>query len=66
MAKEDRSEYQRKVISSYYKNLDVISVGRLEWLVSELYLADGEKKREMLWERVGKAMRNLGVPKSIA
>ncbi|MHC4187294.1 MAG: hypothetical protein ACYST2_06665 [Planctomycetota bacterium] len=64
--KEEKSEYQKSVISSYYKNLDAISLGRLEGLVSELYLAGTERKKEQLWGRVEKAMRNLGVPKSIA
>ena len=66
MGKEERSEYQKSVISSYYKNLDAISLERLQGLVSELYLADTDKKKDRLWERVQKAMQNLGVPKSIA
>jgi hypothetical protein len=64
--KQEKTEYQKSVISSYYKNLDAISLGRLEGLVSELYLADTERKKERLWGRVEKAMKNLGVPKSIA
>ncbi|MHC4131623.1 MAG: hypothetical protein ACYSSP_02010 [Planctomycetota bacterium] len=66
MGKEEKSEYQKSVISSYYKNLDAISLERLGGLVSELYLADADKKRDRLWQRVEKAMQNLGVPKSIA
>jgi hypothetical protein len=66
MVKEERTEYQKSVISSYYKNLDAISLERLQGLVSKLYLADTEKKRERLWQRADKAMKNLGVPKSIA
>jgi len=66
MGRNEMSNYQKSVISSYYKNLDAISLERLQGLVSELYLADTEKKRQQLWERVGKAMKNLGVPKSIA
>ncbi|MHC4265831.1 MAG: hypothetical protein ACYSUK_07855 [Planctomycetota bacterium] len=66
MSNKELSEHQKSVISSYYKNLDAISLERLQQLVSELYLADTDKKKERLWERVEKAMRNLKVPKSIA
>ena len=66
MGKEHQTEYQKNVISSYYKNLDAISLERLQGLVSELYLAQTDKKKERLWQRVEKAMNNLKVPKSIS
>jgi hypothetical protein len=66
MSNRELSEHQKSVISNYYKNLDAISLDRLQQLVSELYLADTDKKKERLWQRVEKAMRNLKVPKSIA
>ena len=34
---------------------------KLQELVTELYLADTEKKEDRLWERVEKAMTNLKV-----
>ena len=34
--------------------------------VTELYLAESDKKRDQLWTRIEKAMANLGVPKKIA
>jgi ubiquinone biosynthesis protein COQ9 len=57
----DRSDYQKKVIERYYDQRDAIMLNRLQELVTELYLADSEKKREQLWKRVQAAMENLGV-----
>jgi len=65
MAKREYSNYQKKVISRYYENLDTIALTRLQELVSELYLADSEKKRTKLWERVAQAMDKLAVPEPI-
>jgi hypothetical protein len=73
MAKGDRSEfirrscggYQADLISRYYGNLDTIMLQKLGELVSELYLADTDKKRDRLWQRVEKAMKNLNVPPAI-
>ena len=71
MAKGDRSEfirqggYQADVISRYYDNLDTIMLQKLGELVSELYLADTDKKRDRLWQRVEKAIVKLKVPPMI-
>ncbi|MCK6456591.1 MAG: hypothetical protein L6Q92_08695 [Phycisphaerae bacterium] len=55
------SDYQKKIIERYYENLDSIALTRLQELAGELYLADTEKKRERLWQRVAQAMRRLKV-----
>jgi hypothetical protein len=65
MAQKEYSSYQRDVISRYYDNLDDIALARLQELVSELYLADGEAKKTRLWDRVRKAMVNLKVKPAI-
>jgi hypothetical protein len=71
MAKGNRSEfirqggYQADVISRYYDNLDTIMLQKLGELVSELYLADTDKKRDRLWQRVEKAIVKLKVPPMI-
>ena len=65
MAKNDYTEYQKSVISGYYRNLDTIMLSKLSELVSELYLADTEAKRDRLWLRVHKAMVKLKVPDAI-
>ena len=61
MAGKEYSGYQRGVISRYYENLDTITLGKLQELVGELYLADGAGKQKRLWERVHKAMLKLKV-----
>jgi hypothetical protein len=62
MAKRDYTNYQKKVINNYYQNLDTIALTRLQELVSELFLADTESKRQKLWLRVEQAMEKLAVP----
>ncbi len=66
MAKQDYSKYQKKIIDNYYHNMDTIMLQKLGEMVTELYLAESDKKREKLWERVEKAMMNLKVPEKIA
>lgn len=65
MAKRDYSDYQLDVISNYYENLDTIMLQKLGELVTELYLADTQKKKDRLWERAHKAMLNLRIPPAI-
>jgi hypothetical protein len=62
----EHSDYQKGVIRRYYDNRQVIALARLGELVSELYLAESDRGRERLWERVESAMARLGVPESIA
>jgi hypothetical protein len=66
MAKKDYSEYQQTVISNYYSNLNGIMLQKLGELVSELYVADTDNKKDRLWERVRKAMMQLRIPPAIA
>jgi len=66
MAKREYTSYQKKAISNYYQNLDRIALQRLQELVTELYLADTDKKRGRLWEQVERAMKNLNVQPAIA
>lgn len=65
MAKNGHSNYQRKVISRYYDNLDTIMLGKLQELVSQLYLAETEAKQNQLWDRVHKAMTKLKIKPTI-
>ena len=65
MTKNEYTEYQKDVISGYYKNLDIIMLGKLGELVTELYLADTKAKKNRLWERAHKAMIKLKVPPAI-
>jgi hypothetical protein len=65
MAKNEFSQYQKAVISGYYNNLDTIMLQKLSELVTELYLADTQAKRDRLWQRAHKAMVRLKVPPAI-
>ncbi len=65
MAKQEYSAYQKSVISNYYNNRSDIALGKLSELVSELFLADTDAKRDRLWERAHKAMVNLKIPPAI-
>lgn len=59
------SKYQQKIISNYYDNLDTIMLQKLSELVTELYLAETDKKRTTLWDRAEKAMMKLKIPQAI-
>ena len=59
------SKFQKNVISNYYNNLDTLMLGKLSELVTELFLAETDKKRIRLWERAEKAMINLKIPPAI-
>jgi len=61
MPSGSRSHYQKKVISDYYNNLDTIMLNKLSELVTELYLCDSKAKKEKLWQRAEKAMKNLNI-----
>jgi hypothetical protein len=65
MAKQEYSDYQKSVISNYYKNLDTIMLQKISELVSDLYIADTPAKRDRLWQRVDKAMEKLNIPPAI-
>ena len=66
MGKREHSNYQREVIGAYYANIDSIALDNLQKLVTELYLAESDKKRERLWQRVHKSMVKLKVKPAIA
>jgi len=66
MAGQEYTKHQRKIIERYYENLDTIMLTKLQELVSEIYLAEGKKKRlDQLWDRADKAMTHIGVPSEI-
>ena len=66
MAKSEHSSYQQGVIKRYYDNLPAQTLTKLGELVTELYLAETQKKRDQLWLRVEKAMAKIKIPKTIA
>ncbi|MBQ9813991.1 MAG: hypothetical protein IJM54_11860 [Thermoguttaceae bacterium] len=58
----ERTKYQEGVIKRYYEHMPEIMRQKLGELVTELYLATTDKKREQLWKRVEQALKNLRVP----
>jgi len=62
MAERDYSNYQKKVISRYYDNRDQIDEQRLSELVTNLYLATGEKQKVKLWKSAEDTMTRLKLP----
>lgn len=65
MAKQERTNYQKKVISRYYENLDTITLTKLQELVTELYLAETPTQKDRLWLRVEKALTKMKVGPAI-
>ena len=55
------SSHQNRIIKNYYANRDAIMVQRLGELLTDLYLAEG-KKRKQIWQRAAIAMEKLEVP----
>ncbi|MFH1417548.1 MAG: hypothetical protein ABII12_04580 [Planctomycetota bacterium] len=62
----DHTPHQKKIIERYYENRDAIMLERLSELVTELFLADSDKKKDRLWERVATAMNHLKISGAIA
>ena len=52
MSSKDLSRHQSSIVKRYYKNLDTIVANRLQEAVTELYLAESDKKRASLWKKV--------------
>lgn len=65
MSKKEYTNYQKSVISRYYDNLDAIMLTKLQELVTELYLADSDDKKDRLWDRAHKAMLKLKIKPAI-
>ena len=58
--KRDFTPYQQRVIRRYYQNQDQIREQSLADLVSDLYLATTDKKRDALWKRARALLEGLG------
>ncbi|MBN1512383.1 MAG: hypothetical protein JXB13_10240 [Phycisphaerae bacterium] len=62
----EMSNYQRRIVERYYDQRDTIMLNKLQELVTDLYLADSDRRRDQLWKRVQAAMANLKVPPALA
>ena len=56
------SAHQQRIIRNYYRNLDGIRAQRLQELVTELWLAETDKKRERLWARAEELLAKGDAP----
>ena len=61
MGERNYTPYQQRIIRNYYQNQDSAMVQKLGDLISDLYLAEG-KKRKQIWTRISAALRNLKYP----
>jgi hypothetical protein len=59
---DDFSKHQQGIIKRYYSNLDKIQVQKLSELVTELFLAEGNKV-DKLWKQAQTTMEKIGVAK---
>ena len=55
------SQYQKKVIKSFYDNKEIRLVQKLGELVSNLYLETNERKIETGWKKIKKMLTDLKV-----
>jgi hypothetical protein len=60
------SPHQQKIIKDYYKNIDKIALARLGELVGNIYLAETQKKKNVLWTQVAAAMKQLKIAPAVA
>lgn len=66
MAKgQDLTRHQRGIVNRYYEHRDTIMAQKVSEIVSDLYLAESEKKAASLWERARKALGNTGMKPEI-
>lgn len=63
---KDYTPHQSRIIKNYYKNRKGLALQKLQELVTDIYLAESDKKRDQLWNRIEKAMKNMKVPPKIA
>ncbi len=62
----EHTPYQRKIIERYYDRRGEIMLTRLQEIVSELAMADTDRRRDQLWKRAAQAMKTLQVPDRLA
>ena len=62
----EHTPHQRKIIARYYDHRDEIVLTRLSEIVTELSLAETDRKRDQLWTRAAKAMKTLKVREPVA
>ena len=59
---QEYTPYQRNVIRRYYENADAIRAQKLGELVTEIYLAETDRRRDALWARAAKLLLPKDTP----
>lgn len=59
---DDYTRYQQKIIKGFYRNFEAIQVQRLSEIVTEIFLAESEKKKAAHWKKAKEIMLKLEVP----
>jgi hypothetical protein len=62
------SGHQKGIVKRYYKNLDTLTLAKLQEAVSDLYLTSkggGDKAADRKWKSVGEALAKAGVEPAI-
>ena len=67
MAKgQDLSRQQRGIVRRYYEHRDTIALQKLGEILSDLWLAESEKKAAALWKSAAIALKNAGADPACA
>jgi hypothetical protein len=61
MGDQEYTPHQRRIIQRYYDNQPQILRQRLAELVTDLFLAEGKKRRQ-LWKKAAAILEKIGVP----
>jgi hypothetical protein len=54
------SRYQKGIVNRYYEHADTITLTKLQEIVSDLYLATGDKATAKLWKSAETALAKSG------
>ena len=61
MAEREYTRHQKKIINNYYRHRDTMALQKLQEFVTDLYLAESEKKKNALWKRIEKAIEHFDI-----
>ena len=64
-ADREYTPHQKRIIGNYYRTARERSLASLQEIVTELYLAATDRKRDALWERARKALQALEMKPSM-
>ncbi len=65
MSDREYSRYQKNIINNYYRNKDTMTLQKLQEFVTDLYLAESDKKKTQLWKRIEKAIAHFDISEEL-